>query len=552
MNSLPTTSSRMSIAGILLLLVSLVPACDRPGGDPPAPPSEEVGGSAESVAAAPTSTSATESEILVGPPEPEFIPIERLVITGGTVLSSFQQDVDGTWSASVLEDTTIVVEDGEVARLVAASTYQLGLGDVVVTARDRFVMAAPIVRGDGSTNAAAAGWLEGGRLVDAALSGIGSVALPASVVDSGPGRCVLQRIADLEIPAASPVAVDADGLSALDKAVRIDVAASPEQAFEDAIRSRLATGMDPIEVLAMLTEGAAEAITRPDLGRVEIGSRTRLLVLDGDPLIDPTQITRPHAMTFGDRVMRKAEIAVLRDASARGRDMRAQILELVPDGAGDDPIRRWYTSTQAQVFAGIAAAGPDGDLRFTGRSGQPRFDRVDGRLQLEPTDGLPNLDLVYDGPPRSFEIQTTPVEDGLAVLLVQEGGQPIEGPSPGPDSAPIVDLAIDLDLRRAAFRPGEKIEFDLQELVYGNGPIGLSPRRYRFTPLDTTSCPPCFEGFDQAWQLDIIDVERGEDSVAAVVYVGFRDGRPARAKFDAGADAVWVEEFPAVGRPAID
>ncbi len=40
--------------------------------------------------------------------------------------------------------------------------------------------------------------------------------------------------------------------------------------------------------------------------------------------------------------------------------------------------------------------------------------------------------------------------------------------------------------------------------------------------------------------------------MAAVVYVGFRDGRPARAKFDAGADAVWVEEFTAVVRPAID
>lgn len=540
----------MSLVGGLLLLGAFANGCDRPAGDAPETPS----GQAEATTApAEVEVAATEeADVFIGPPEPEFIPVERLVITGGTVLSGFQQDATGAWSASVLENTTIVVENGEVTRLVAASTYQLGLGDVVVTARDRFVMAAPIVLGSVEVDDVATAWLEGGRLVDAALSGIGGVALPASVVDSASGRCVLGRITDLQIPGATPLAADSEGLEALADAVAIGSVDSPGEALEDLIRSTIESGTDPIELLARLTENAAAAIARPDLGRVVLGSRTRLLVLDGDPIKDPTQITRPHAMTFGDRVMRKAEIAVLRDASDRGRVMREQILALVPDDAGDDPIRRWYTSTQAQVFAGIAAAGPDGDLKFAGRSGQPRFDRVDGRLRLEPEEGVPNLDLAYNGPPRSFEIQTTPDETGLAVLLVQEGREPIEGPSPGPNAPPIVDLAIDLDLRRAIFRPGEATQLDLQELVYGNGPIGLSPRRYRFTPLDTSTCPPCFEGFEQAWRLDIIDVEIGDDAVAAVVYVGFRDGRPSRAKFDAGADAVWVEEYPAVGRPAID
>lgn len=552
MNPLSILSSRISVVGGLLLLGALVSGCDRPGDEAPATGSGQADGSAAPAEVAATATAPAEADVFIGPPEPEFIPVERLVITGGTVLSSFQQDATGTWSASVLEDTTVVVENGEVARLVAASTYQLGLGDVAVTARGRFVMAAPIVLGSFAADDVATAWLEGGRLVDAALSGIGSVALPASVVDSASGRCVLGRIVDLEIPGASPIAVDPGGLEALADAVTIGTAESPGEVFENVLRSRLASGTDPIELLAQLTENAAAAIARPDLGRVEIGSRTRLLVLDGDPMVDPTLITRPHAMTFGDRVMRKAEIAVLRDASDRGRDMREKILALVPDDAGDDAIRRWYTSTQAQVFAGIAAAGQDGDLKFTGRSGQPRFDRVDGRLRLEPEEGLPNLDLAYDGPPRSFEIQTTPDEAGLAVLLVQEGREPIDGSSPGSNAPPIVDLAIDLDLRRAIFRPGEATQLDLQELVYGNGPIGLSPRRYRFTPLDTSACPPCFEEFEQAWRLDIIDVELGDEAVAAVVYVGFRDGRPSRAKFDAGADAVWVEEYPAVGRPAID
>ena len=558
MNRLQIDFNRMSGLCGLALLVVLFAGCDRTtedGTGPAGGASGEPGSPNAKVA-----DSAASDEEPVGAedegkavlPEPDFIPIDRLVITGATVLSGFQQNSDGVWSASALEDTTVVIEGGEVVRLVASSSFNIGLGDVAVTGRGRYVIAAPIVLGARSTGAEASGWLEGGRLVDAALSGIGGVVLPESDVDGPAGRCVMDRIVNFEIPAAVPIGIDGEGLDAIDDGILIGTDSLPGEALEQKIRSQLDAGMEPIEIIANLTEGVAAAAVRPDLGRGEGGSKSRLLILNDDPTIDPTAIVRPHAMTFGDRVMRRAEIEVLRDASARGRDMRAKILELAPEGADGDETRRWYTSTQAQVFAGVAAAGSEGDLRFSGRTGQPRFDRVDGRVRLDPSEGEPNLDMVYDGPPQSFEIKTAPIESGLAVELIIEQGEAINADSPGPTSAPIIDLAIDVDLRRALFQAGEEVDLELQELVYGNGPIGLAPRRYRFTPIEANACPPCFEGFEQVWRLEIFDLERDTDVAAATAFIGFREGRPARAKFDAGADAVWFDEYPSKGRPSVD
>ena len=57
-----------------------------------------------------------EAPLLGPPPEPEFVPVERLVITGATVLSSFEQDAEGRWTAQILEDTSVLVEEGRIAR----------------------------------------------------------------------------------------------------------------------------------------------------------------------------------------------------------------------------------------------------------------------------------------------------------------------------------------------------------------------------------------------------------------------------------------------------
>ena len=553
--------SRFGPILLALLGTSLHVGCDvgdDPGDAAPAPvaveedaPNSEAA-SEEEATTGPVAGDVDEAPLLGPPPEPEFVPVERLVITGATVLSSFEQDAEGRWTAQILEDTSVLVEEGRIARFVASSSYQLSLGDVVVTARGRFVVAAPIVRGSTTGESRMFDWLEGGRLVDAALAGVGIVALPEDVVDTPAGRCVLDRIDGREIPAAVPLGVDAETWAALDGAIELDASMSPTDALEQSIRDRIAEGVDPFEILADLSQGPAAALGRPDLGSLEVGSEARMLILDGDPTVDPTVVLRPFAMTFGDRVMRLAEIQVLRDASERGEAMRRDILALEVEGVDEGTIRRWYTSTQAQVYAGLAAGGEVGDIRFTGRTGQPRFDRIEGRLRAEPGIGEANLDMVYTGPPQSFEIATAPSADGLTVELALEGGKEVTAAAPGSSAAPIIDLALDLDLRRGLFQAGEAIELELQELIYGNGPIGLAPRRYRFTPIAATDCPPCFEAMEQVWLLEIFDLDLVGEPMVATAFVAFRDGRPTRARFDTGVDPVWVEEFPQVGIPAID
>ena len=486
------------------------------------------------------------------PPEPEMIPVERVVVTGATVLGDFQPTEDGGWSVIGIEDATVVVEDGTVVRIVASSTFTLGLGDVVVTAKDRFVMAAPIVVADPGEGGSLVDWLRGGRLIDATLAGVGEMILPENLVNGPHGRCIRQRIKDFEIPAADPRGVDSETLSVLQDGIRIPADRAPADGLFDAIRIRMDAGIDPIEILAGLTRGPAAALGRPGLGTVEPGSTARLLVLDDDPTINPLAILEPYAMTFGDRVMRRAEIEVLRDTSVRGAEMRARIAALEPEGIDAEMVRRWTTSTQGQVFAGIGAGGPDGDIRFSGITGEPRFDAIMGRLRLSPPEGEPNLELSYVGPPESFDFVTTPEEGGLAVALEVEGRDPVNANSTGSTAPPIVDLALDLDVRRALLTGEGPLDLSVQELIYGNGPIGLSPRRYRFVEIDPESCPPCFEGFQRVWNLEILDEERGPGYIAAIATIGVRDGRPSRARFGLGEETLWVDELATEGRPSID
>lgn len=484
-------------------------------------------------------------------PEDEYTPVERVVISGATVLTTLQLEADGSWTALVLEEMSVLVEEGVVVRLVPSNNYRLGPGDVAVTARGRWLMAAPIVIGGGDETSRGR-WLEGGRLVDATLTGIGSVVLPQDLVDGPHGRCAASRLEGFEIPAAGMIGADPETLAVLADGPTLIPDLPPALALSDMISERLDRGIPPEEVLASMTVGAAAGLGRPDLGTVEVGSRGPFLVLDGNPLEDPAAVLSPHVVTFGDRVIRRAEIEVLRDASVRGTETRTTILGMVPESVPDASIRRWTLSTQAQVFGGIAAGRHDGGLRFIARTGQPRFDRTTGVLRLEPDEGVPNLVLDYEGPPESFAISTIPNEFGLTVRLNVEGRPPVDGESPGSAGTPVVDLALDLDVRAPLLASGEPLDVYLQELVYGNGPIGLAPRRYRFTMVDPASCPPCFEGYERVWLLEVFDPERGRDVVAATAHVGMREGRPARARFDTGEDPVWFDEIPVVGRPAID
>ncbi|MCP4796266.1 MAG: hypothetical protein GY885_08930, partial [Phycisphaeraceae bacterium] len=73
-----------------------------------------------------------------------------------------------------------------------------------------------------------------------------------------------------------------------------------------------------------------------------------------------------------------------------------------------------------------------------------------------------------------------------------------------------------------------------------------------FTPIDPDACPPCFEGFERVWSLEILDMDAEPVSVAGTATVAFRAGRPSRIQFITGIDPVWVDEYPQVDRVPLD
>ena len=517
-------------------------------------PSESPAPVEAGVAGPPAPTAAVEAGV-AGPPaptaaEPNARPSPRLLITGATILTDFVQGENGRWEAMALDESTVAVQDGAVEGIYAASNVVMRPNDVVVTGRGRFVMVAPLVIGGGAGSA----WLEGGRLVDALLAGVGGIILPDSIVDSRGARCVSARTLRKEIPAAELIAA-AEDAGGEDEA-RLPTLSTDGRvldAFSKMLAARVRGGESNIELLANLTRIPAEANGRPELGTITIGARPKLLVLEANPIENPQAILDPFAMVIDDRAARKAEILVLRQASDRGLGVREQVAGERPAVESPGPLRWWLNTTQGQVFGGAVASVEQGRLDYVAVSGEPRFDRAVGVLRLDPEAGRPNLELDYSGPPESFRIVTTPTEDGLAVDLQIVSREAIEAASPGSSFPPIVDLAIDLDLHRERLMASEGVlEIELQELLYGNGPIGLGPRRFRFTPIDPEACPPCFEGFERVWSLEVLDTDAEPVSVAGTATVAFRAGRPSRIQFMTGIDPVWVDEYPQVDRIPLD
>ncbi|MHC4245324.1 MAG: hypothetical protein ACYSUU_00835 [Planctomycetota bacterium] len=537
----------LSVAGLLAF------AGGGCGGEPPAssdPPSPVVDQAPK--VADPVATSEPAEVGVAGPPaptgaEPNPLPSPRLLITGATILTDFVRGEDGGWEAMALDESTVAVQDGAVEGIYAASNVVMRPNDVVVTGRGRYVMVAPLVRGDGDGSA----WLEGGRLVDAVLAGIGGIILPDAIVESRGARCVTARTLRKEIPAAELIAAT-KGVEA-DRLVDLPTDGRVLDAFSKVLAKRIADGEGNIELLANLTRIPAEATGRPELGTIAVGTRPKLLVLEANPIENPQAILDPFAMVIDDRAARKAEILVLREASDRALGVREQVAGERPEVESPGPLRWWLNTTQGQVFGGAVASVEGGRLDYVAVSGRPRFDRAVGTLRLDPAAGEPNLELDYAGPPESFRIATTPTAEGLAVDLRIVDREAIEATSLGPSLPPIVDLAVDLDLHRERLMASEGVlEIDLQELLYGNGPIGLGPRRYRFTPIEPDACPPCFEGFERVWSLEILDTDAVPVSVAGTATVAFRAGRPARIQFMTGIDPVWVDEYPAVDRVPLD
>ncbi len=529
-----------------VLLTLAAGGCDReaPSGSEASPSVVDPGERTTEPVATVTPPGPVET-VDAGPPVPSTSP--RVLVTGATILTDFVRGENGRWEAMALDESTVAVQDGAVEGIYAASNVVMRPNDVVVTGRDRYVMVAPLVVGGGDP----LGWLEGGRLVDASLAGIGGVILPPESVDSRGARCVSARTVRKEIPAAELIAM----VPGADTGRMTTVSAEGRvlDAFSKVLAERVADGEANIELLANLTRIPAEASGRPELGTIAIGARPTLLVLEANPIENPQAILDAFAMVIDDRAARKAEILVLRQASDRGIGVREQVASERPEVDDPGPLRRWLNTTQGQVFGGAVASVDGGRLDYVAVSGEPRFDRAVGSLRLDPPGGEPNLELDYAGPPESFRIITTPIEDGLAVDLRIVDRPAIDAESPGPSLPPIVDLAVDLDLHRERLMTSVGVhEIDLQELLYGSGPIGLGPRRYRFTPIDPDACPPCFEGFERVWSLEIIDLDSEPVSVAGTATVAFRAGRPSRIQFVTGFDPVWVDEYPQVDRVPLD
>ena len=121
-----------------------------------------------------------------GPPAPTDTR-NRMAVIGATIISGFEKSSDGEFFPILFEDASLTVEDGKVDDIVARQNFKLGSNEVPVLGKNRFAISAPVFFGQGENDGAA--WLMGRNLMAAAVHGMGYVALPSPVIDSGAGRC---------------------------------------------------------------------------------------------------------------------------------------------------------------------------------------------------------------------------------------------------------------------------------------------------------------------------------------------------------------------------
>jgi imidazolonepropionase-like amidohydrolase len=83
-----------------------------------------------------------------------------------------------------------------------------------------------------------------------------------------------------------------------------DVGYMADYATEDEFRALARSGLDARDVLRMLTAAPAERFgVGKDSGRVTVGGRADLVLLDGDPMTDLLAFARVHATIRGGRVL---------------------------------------------------------------------------------------------------------------------------------------------------------------------------------------------------------------------------------------------------------
>ena len=469
----------------------------------------------------------------------------RIAVIGVTILTDFQRTSEGEIEANGFEDAVLIIEDGAVKTVLPRQNFQLRVTDIVVSGRGRFAMAAPIIFGAGEKQGSQ--WLRGRNLLAAGISGVGCLALPKSLAESPAGRCAESRIEAKEFPGALPVSFG--NIEPEDPAVPMFEfapldATKPKMALYLRLiahtRSLQKAGHSNETILFGLTNAAAARIERSDLGVIEPGARGRIVVSDGNPLDDPSVIFDPHAVVFGDRVLRRSEIEVLRDSSSKGAQQISATHTLELPGEEGNAITRWLVSVAAQVFGGVAMKQVDGEYAFASTQGEPRFDRASGWLRESGEVGY----LEYTGSSTNFRFTASATAEGLSIELSLNDQEPIKADSAGASTPPLMELAADLALRAASLTQGKR-EFNVQELIYGQGPIGLAPRRLRFTPVDPSECPPCFLDQGDVWRLEVLDPEQPELPAASTAMVAFRNGLPTRIRIDSTFGPSWYDQLNA-------
>lgn len=58
-------------------------------------------------------------------------------------------------------------------------------------------------------------------------------------------------------------------------------------------------GYTPLEAMVAATAGGSEALARPELGRIEVGAMADMVLLNGDPTVDPELASHPQAVLQG-------------------------------------------------------------------------------------------------------------------------------------------------------------------------------------------------------------------------------------------------------------
>lgn len=468
----------------------------------------------------------------------------RIALTGTTILTDFQRTPDGDIEAIGFEDSVLIIEDGRVKTVLPGQNYRMAPNDIVVTGRGRFVIAAPIAFGGGK-DTQLNGWLRGRSLLAAGLSGVGSIVLPKELIESPAGQCAVSRVESKEFPGALPMsakkAASPDSSVPLLTLTAEDMEENSRLLFTrliQRIRDLQKAGHSNEMILFGLTNGAAKKIGRSDIGIIETGSKGVVVVTNGNPLDDPSVIFDPYAVVFEDRVLRRAEIEVLRDTSSKGEKQVAATQLLSPPGEGGGKITRWLVSVAAQIFGGVALKEVDGSIAFSSIQGEPRLDQTSGWLRTSGVVG--HLD--YKGSQVRFRFDAEATQEGLSIELVLNDQEPIKADSPGASVPPLMELAADLAMRAAALTEGDRV-FDVQELIYGEGPIGLTPRKLRFTPLTQSECPPCFLDQGDVWLLEVLAPNQLDGAAVSTVIVALREGRPTRIRINSEFGPSWYDQL---------